>query len=589
MIARFVDTWFGHSRALLLIMLFGVLAMGMVPRISVQRVARGDDELSERSLPLSVDAKNETLDVELLIERRAIQARWMRMLGDDCVSSLWINDKDVPLPTCEEQSGGKGLTLDLSPHTVPGKNLARLIVSDTHGGAQGVELMFPLDRGVLFFMRAAIIMLISAYILLWAARRTGGDRWIIGIVALGLLLRILYNADTPYDIRGHDAWGHLDYVRYMFDHWSVPPGGGYEYHQAPLYYALAAIVLSYAIQLGWPEPQALLLVHQLSLVASMFTVMALAWTGSVVFEKEKAGLWVFRVFLLLAVAVPRNVMLSSPVSNDALLLLAMTLSLGMIARFWKTGREAHWYAAVVAFAFAFLVKLNAVVLLPAYGVAVLLRRNAGWQRNLRTALGGGLLLLLLAGWLPFIRMTQSEGDIKNVVNFGKGGGNNVQLLIGRDPIRFAVFNPLGVLQHPFNDPWSDGDRRLYYWEYLLRGSAFGEFRFDSSRAVAPYLLATIMGLCAFAFVGFDRSLRAAWRKTMPTWLTLLAVLAAAVAYAYVHPYSSEQDFRFSPLLGVLVPFFAALGIAYAKGWWRWLGLALAGTFAALSLVFFLIL
>jgi hypothetical protein len=47
--------------------------------------------------------------------------------------------------------------------------------------------------------------------------------------------------------------GHIDYVQYMFTHWSVPPAqGGWEFYQPPLYYFLSALWMQAGQLLGRP-------------------------------------------------------------------------------------------------------------------------------------------------------------------------------------------------------------------------------------------------------------------------------------------------------------------------------------------------
>src|SRR5687768_7113857 len=69
--------------------------------------------------------------------------------------------------------------------------------------------------------------------------RPYADLWLIFLI--GAMLRVGYTAATPLEIRSYDWHGHLEYLTYVLQEWRIPfDSMGWEMHQAPLYYFVAA-------------------------------------------------------------------------------------------------------------------------------------------------------------------------------------------------------------------------------------------------------------------------------------------------------------------------------------------------------------
>lgn len=577
----------GWEDVVSLVVLFAIplLSLGLLPKVTVLDVDRGEESFDDRTLPIEVGA-GDPLTVRLSLERKGFHDGWLKVIGDDCVSALRINDENVELPTCMDQARDKGATIDAGKFLSADENIVEIDATDLYGGDQKVDLVFSHKQGLLRIIGLFVIVAMS-FVILLAVRRFTPDPWVLLIVFLGLAVRVGYNELTPYLDRTHDLSGHLDYIRYVAEHWILPPGSGYEYHQAPLYYFLVAPAVMLAKQGGLSETQGIMTVYQYGLIFSLLTVLAIVWLGKILFENEKHQ-WQLRSFLLLALLLPRSVMFAGAISNDALILPVMVVSFGFLMRYWKNGSKRDWYWGIAWFCVAFVTKLSAVILAPAFLVSFCAREwgtEKFWKHFATTAIA----VALFAGWLPAARMLQSSDDLNNVVHFGMGSGGSEGLLVGRDPVRFTTFNPIGVLQHPYNNPWEDKERRVYFWEYFFRSSLYGEFGFDRFRPFAQAFLVVTMALCCYASAGSGSAAGRRYGEIFPLWATLWTTFAVAVGFAFVYPYASQQDFRFVPLIGPLCAYFVAHSIETRSGYARMFGRVLALAFSSLALIFIAVL
>ena len=145
-------------------------------------------------------------------------------------------------------------------------------------------------------------------------RRWWSARWpVIAAVLLGALLRLLYLVVTPFNLRNYDVGGHLDYITYMTVNWAVPQAGmGWEMHQAPLYYFVAALWTNLQPGLNIIDE-----LRGLSLICSLATLGIGAWLAVEMFPRRRQA-WLAGLFALGIAVFPGLVFLTSRVNNDVL-------------------------------------------------------------------------------------------------------------------------------------------------------------------------------------------------------------------------------------------------------------------------------
>ncbi len=412
-----------------------------------------------------------------------------------------------------------------------------------------------------------------------ARRRYRIAFWII--LAVAVLLRIAYVWVTPWDVRGHDASGHVQYIQYVIEHRSIPPPGeGFEFYHPPLYYFAAAPILAGARSAGMTDEMQMRMVQGFSLLLSILSLLLVVRIGRRIFPDTLPELLLFYS----AVAfLPSNIFFAARINNDVLFQFFIFAGCASLLDWWSTGRHRSWIYMTLCTALGLLTKTNMVMLIPVAIACAFAKPKQTWTR--RAKLTGVLLggVALLSGWFPVLRWLAST-DARMIII------GNVDRATGALPFAwrdFLVFNPLQVLLHPFNEVTGDVTRRSFHWEYIFRSALYGEFRFpDAFRTIALTMICAAFALAAFAARRLWHELRSRnWRKTMPMWLAALVVPATSAANRLVFPFSSSSDFRYSILFALPAAYYATRSLNNDRQGLRSLHVGCALSFIVMELLF----
>jgi hypothetical protein len=374
-------------------------------------------------------------------------------------------------------------------------------------------------------------------------------------LAVGILLRLHYVALTPLAERSHDTFAHTDYVEFVMREWRVPPAhAGWEFHQPPLYYFVAAGVSAVAERAGYGLDGQRLILQWVSALLSVLALCLLPLIAAELFA-DKRDARKRALFTALGATLPGLVFFASRVSNDALLLVTSYALLLLLLRWWRTGSPRTFGGAALAVGIGMLAKLTSFLHLPIALVCVALRK--GWSLRRKAAHAAGLVIVAagLTGWLFAIRLV-IETDTERTLHLGSTG-LHPDVLLPNEPANYLTFRPLAVIEQPYNHPWKDEFGRQYFWEYFFKSWFFGEWMFpDALFTHARLVLVAGMGLFALAVVGCVDDCRRRFRHTLPMLATLLLYQAASLAFRYKNLCSCHQDFRFVPLLALPAAYYA---------------------------------
>ncbi|OGJ81116.1 hypothetical protein A3J91_00830 [Candidatus Peribacteria bacterium RIFOXYC2_FULL_58_10] len=400
----------------------------------------------------------------------------------------------------------------------------------------------------------------------------------------GSMLRILYALSTPATLRSYDVRGHLEFIQLMAERLQIPLStAGWEYSQAPLYYAITGLWWRMMSALGRPPSLILLDLQTFSLLLSIATLLLCFWIGYALFTRS-AERTERLLFTATCASFPGLVFISSRISNDALLSFFLFLSFALMLHWWRSGKTTDWLFLCACCAAAFLSKFTALLLLPCIALLWIIRTRNSPFVCVKYGLLGLLIIGLLAGWFPVVKFLEPR---LRMMPFGPTG-LNPRLLVGNHLSDYLIFNPFAVIAIPFNQTWIPAFRREIFWEFLFKSLFFGEFLFLRLIRLSSLMLLLALPLLPVGIRGLWQSVRRNLRETLPVSLVFFSLLFGLVAYRVLQPYACSQDFRFVPLLLVPMLFFVLRGISAPPRWLRY-GFFPLLTLDVLCVIFLLLL
>lgn len=533
-----------------------LFAFSVQPRVIERQYAVGDEPMKEFTLPLRFDSDNTDFTVMMTLQVAPLHTHILEISADDCIDAIFLNGiplAEAALPHCIIE---QPLALNMSPALRVGKNSLVLRLHN-NGGPGGLTIRSaPTDPVFLGLLGVfALLVCFSVYWLTHAFYKGKLTGVLATVLCIGIVLRVLYVIATPYDVRGYDTDGHLEYMHYLVDHSTLPgPGDGWQWYQPPLYYMIGAPLFAFEQRISaFITPITALQI--IALLCSIGVLIVGAWVSFTLFQKRERDASL--IMLAIIATFPSLVFFASRINNDVLYHFFGALSLASLYAWWRNDSMRLWYFAVFAAAFSMLSKMNALLLLPLLYLCLLCKWDLSWKAKLKHAVIGGAILALCTEWFFAIRLIVS----KQTTLVGNVGNLHSGLKLENTFSHLASFNPMRVMEITFNNPWSDEAGRQYFWEYLVRSSLFGEFTFPEPLThitVALSILGCLM--LAILFWGVACSLAKRAYQDIPLLCTLVILSIGHLLFRIQYPYSSSQDFRYSILLVFPVSYFIALAI-----------------------------
>lgn len=543
---------------------------------------------TQGTLPLFFPSKEDPIPLTVTFYVSTLgplQPSLYRIRADDCLTSMTINGEAVSSRLIEPCRIDTPRDIDLRSFMVRPENVVVATIQDT-GGRQGLSIeASPLDPMLLNIHIALIAAFIFLCVLLSIRAKKHMHPVIFLMLCTGVILRVGYAAVTPYDVRANDSEGHMEYIEYVADHWTIPPiHGGWEFYQPPLYYAVAAVPYAALRSLGISK---ILIIQALQYLSVLFSCGVLAlclWMSHLLFLKKQIverTLWIgmFAVF-------PGLILLSPRINNDSLVHMLCFGAIGVMIAFWQKASLRMWYLLVVILSLAVLTKLSAAPLFVAAACILLFHPSLTWRQKCTLGFFGVCIALACTEWLFIWRLLEdpNAGMVGNVGNLNGG------LRITNAWSNYIIFHPLEILHHPYNDTWGDTARRQYFFEFLFRSAYFGEFRSGVLlRAFTQIILSFGMVSSILAFVGLIRPRTDTLQKALPLWHIFFWALLGHIAFVLMYPFASSQDFRYSIHLILPLVYFAIYPMTILPKHWRRLFLTILACSIILNTAYILTL
>ena len=458
-----------------------------------------DTRFEHLLLPAFKSSKGGNTTATMVIDVPAIHATWYAIQVDDCLQELIINGLHV-IPIAERTfcSPHEGFHFPLGNYLSPGKNIVSMTISDI-GTTVGIDLR-PSPFDALIAITPLGIMTVTIWYIatMYHAAKRRMKRSLLIPFFVGAFIRLMYVFGTSYSTRAHDADAHIDYIRYMFEYMKMPPAAaGWEFHQAPLYYGFMATFMHLIGGVDASFEALLPLLQGWSLLFSVVTLGGSLLILDLMSEQDDARTrWIGGAIIAFT---PASVFFASRITNEGMSTMLGVLSLYATMRWWKK-REVHqWSIAMILAGIGAITKISLITLFPLLlGLFALRYRRTLRLQWKRMAMTIGMIALIV-GWLPLARL--AEDDHSKVLSLGNIGMDQ-NLSVDRSLKHMTMLNPIGMIQHPFNDSWSDEARRDYALEYFFRSAFFGEYQFEHFRQVAPLAIFLAFLLLIPGIVGF---------------------------------------------------------------------------------------
>ena len=419
-----------------------------------------------------------------------------------------------------------------------------------------------------------------------------------GLVLAYLLLAVGYGMVTPAatpEQHNPDENAHMQYVQTLASgHLPVFTDAmhGYENHQPPLYYALAAPF--YRAAKGQGEATATRAVRAVSIVLGALLILASFWCVRTAFPDQP---WLALGTSAAVGLLPGNVAVSASVTNDALTNLVLAAGLGLLAKLVMVtepsdrNRWALWLGA--ALGLGIWTKASALLLFPTVLLAcyLLAARNltTGAQAARVAGIACGLGAFIGLPWL--LRNQILYGDPLAQHIFVSAFSSTAQAdVITRALYGGSILSYLGgVAQWTFASFWGGFDSLLIFWgqdpRAHLHADERGAYSFLAHPPPPPYALLAF--LCLAAALGLFRGLgrRAALTPPQNILLAAFAVLTAltgVVFLRFILTFFQAQGRYWYPALLPLTFFFVLgwRGLLPRPAWFpAFVGLLAAGLVA----------
>jgi hypothetical protein len=400
---------------------------------------------------------------------------------------------------------------------------------------------------------------------------------LFAILALGVLIRIIYFHKFGVTLFQHDWHGHIEFIKYLADNWSLPlPSKGLEYPQQPLYYLVTAGLYSLLSNFALTEKELIFGIGYISLLSSI----AFLYYGYRFISLLSQSLWVQTVAMVFISLTPSIVYLSARINNDSLVMALSAFSLYYILKSYQSEFKTDFYTALLGVSLLFLTKISTAsmeLLLFALLVIVYLRTKEVKNKLYTFGLVGVFLLgfTLLRVYLPVessFHMVNSSAHYPN------------QMIQNLDLSYFATFHINSLLNVGYSHVFGLDDIRYSFITYQYGTMFFGEFDYTHFLDKHEYLntvmkLTLLFGLIfILGFIMFILKIRKSTLTEKLLFATLFLNFLLILKFMLTYPVICNTDFRYYVPSFVIFAFIIAKGLSYFEKinfLWKALNIVLA--------------
>jgi len=522
--------------------------------ISDVKITR-NDITEDIKLPCSInmpDGEMFLISYDLFIKDK--KTAKFHIMPDDCIEEILINGEKFSLDGISGLCDfNKGVYFDFSKYVQEDLNHFEFRMTNT-GGPGGLRIEAPYNG----FKGTSLMQLFFVFVFLFSTllilRKFRFKFMVISIILLGIVVRLIAYTYTgplqnPYDV---DA--HLQYIQIVAEEKRVPKSNeGWSTFHPPLYYVASAVIKNIADRYDSNLTSRILQQESL-LISFASVVLAVALIINLF-----GNCWAAYLAALVSVLWPGFILAAPRIGNEGLFYFGALFCMLFAQRYWRLHKNLDILLASLGASIALAAKSTGFVILGVWVIVYILCALRSLKiGSLKTLFASAFIVVLFIGFSNYRAIVDVyEGKKYELV--GNNSGLNGGLRVNNNAGNYLYFNLEDYLLNPYTSPWTDNGGRQYYWNYALKTSLFGEFRFWNSPL--GYTFATILSLLALLiFVLALWGIIHAKFKDLPPLLFVIFLFAAHIYLRIISPYSCSNDFRYIfPALFPLV-YFSVRGV-----------------------------
>jgi hypothetical protein len=420
---------------------------------------------------------------------------------------------------------------------------------------------------VLFFIAA-----IAIAFYLFKNKQLSKGSVITLVIFLGVAARICYFMYTAYvdeySIRQHDIWGawsHTDYIKYIAEHFALPPVGVNETYHPPVHYIASAVVFKVARLFGAPYATALQAVQVYQLFLSSLVIVFV----NKVLKQLGCDENVRMIGVAVSSFLPSLVVMSAFMNNDTTVSFFCIVSLYYLIKWTDDPTVKNTVIVAIFTALSILSKVSALLMLAVAGIVFcveLYKHRQDYKKYLKL----GLIFLAIAVPLGTSYL------VRNYVLYQQGPSYTVPLtcpLSSNNPYYLLSIPVDDLLKHPFVP--EDNSKRVFLVGELVRTALFDEYYYqnalpgtsDVASLVMLFFLVNLLLMVLYIF--------SSWKTDYggKKYIMLVNFVLSILMFIQMHissPYVMTYDYRYiAPFVSVSLAYFMAhANVKYAGSKYR---------------------
>jgi len=384
---------------------------------------------------------------------------------------------------------------------------------------------------------------------------------LFSILALGVLIRIIYFHKFGVTLFQHDWHGHIEFIKYLADTWTLPlPSKGLEYPQQPLYYLISAGIYSFLSNFALTEKELIFGVGYISLISSIVFL----YYGYRFVSLLTQSVWVQTISIIFISLTPSLVYLSARINNDSLVMALSAFVLYNIVKSYQSGFTTNFHLALFGVSLIFITKISAAsleLLFFTLLLTVYMRTDNKELIKKRLYLFGIVGIFLLG--FTLLRVYLPVENTFHMVNSSANYPNQMIKDLGMS--YFASFHFDSLLSLGYSHVYGLDAIRYSFITYQFGTMFFGEFdytyffnRHDSLQFFMQFTL--LFGLIyVLGFITYIVNIHKTILIEKLLFATLLLNLILILKFMLTYPAVCNTDFRY------FVPSFIIFAFVFAKG------------------------